>query len=68
MPIGLNSAPMVLYSRCWGIHHLFVDFAKEFDRVDHSLLVTKFLAKGVPHCLVKWLYSYLSNCRQSPFG
>jgi len=33
---------------------VFVDFAKAFDRVD--LLVTKFLAKGVPHCLVKWLH------------
>ena len=31
----------------------FVDFAKAFDRVDHNLLVTKFLAKDVPHCLVK---------------
>ena len=43
------------------IRAVFVDFAKAFDRVDHNLLVRKFLAKGVPHCLIKWLYSYLSN-------
>jgi len=29
----------------------FVDFAKACDRVDHNLLVTKFLAKGVSHCM-----------------
>jgi len=27
----------------------FIDFAKAFDRVDHNLLVTKFLAKGMPN-------------------
>ena len=46
------------------VRAVFVDFAKAFDRVDHNLLVTKFLAKGVPHCLVKWLHSYLTNRRQ----
>jgi len=40
---------------------LFVDFAKAFDRVDHNLLIRKFLAKGVPHFLIKWLHSFLSN-------
>jgi len=43
------------------IRALFVDFAKAFDRVDHNLLVRKLLAKGVPHCLIKWFHSYLSN-------
>ena len=32
--------------------------------MDHNLLVRKLLAKGVPHCLIKWLHSYLSNCLQ----
>ena len=43
------------------IRALFVDFAKAFDRVEHNLLVRKFLAKGVPHCLINWLHLYLSN-------
>jgi len=40
---------------------LFVDFVKALNRVDHNILVRMFLAKVVPHCLVKWLYSYLLN-------
>jgi len=47
------------------VRALFVDFSKAFDRVDHSVIVPKLIDRGVPHCLIRWLCSYLTHRRQS---
>jgi len=41
------------------VRALLVDFKKAFDLVNHYLLLQKLLNKYVPHCLIKWLFSYL---------
>ena len=45
------------------VRAVFVDFRKAFDHVDHNLLISKMMARNVPHCLVKWFHAYLS-CRK----
>ena len=40
-----------------------VDFAKAFDSVWHSALLSKLLSLGLLLCFVEWIRSYLSNCR-----
>jgi hypothetical protein len=46
------------------VRAVFVDFRKAFDHVDHNLLIHKLMSRDVPHCLIKWFYSYLSQPRQ----
>jgi hypothetical protein len=46
------------------VRALFVDFSKAFDRVDHTLLLNKLQSYGVPHVLLKWLFSFLKNREQ----
>jgi len=46
------------------IRALLVDFKKAFDLVNHSLLLWKLLNKNVPHCLIKWFFSYLDQRSQ----
>ena len=46
------------------VRALFVDFSKAFDRVDHNVIVSKLIDRGVPHCLIRWLRSYLDERRQ----
>ena len=46
------------------VRAVFVDYRKAFDHVDHNLLIQKLLLRGVPHCLIKWFVSYLSQRRQ----
>jgi hypothetical protein len=46
------------------VRAVFVDFEKAFDHVDHNLLINKLIIRGVPHCLVKWFFSFLSHRRQ----
>jgi hypothetical protein len=46
------------------VRALFVDFSKAFDRVDHTLLLTKLLAYGAPISLVKWVFSFLKDREQ----
>jgi len=41
------------------VRALFVDFSKAFDRVDHTLLLTKLRALGIPDSLVKWVFSFI---------
>ena len=48
-----------------GVRALFVDFKKAFDLVNHNLLLNKLLAKNVPHCLIKWLFSYFDKRSQN---
>ena len=40
-----------------------VDFAKAFDSVWHSVLLSKLLSLDLPLCFVKWIRSYLSDRR-----
>jgi len=42
-----------------------VDFSKAFDRVDHNVIVSKLIDRGVPHCLIRWLCSYLNERQQA---
>jgi len=46
------------------IRALLVDFKKAFDLVNHNLLLRKLLNKNVPHCLIKWFFSYLDQRSQ----
>ena len=41
---------------------LFIDYA--FDHVDHTILLNKLISLDVPHCLVKWMFSFLNGRRQ----
>jgi len=36
-----------------------IDFAKAFDRVDHSVLVVKLVALGLPDVIVRWTGAFL---------
>jgi len=47
------------YVRC-----LLVDFSKAFDVVDHSVLLSKLSGLNVPHCILNWLISFLTNCSE----
>jgi len=40
---------------------LFVDFRMAFDSVNHNLLLRKLYSRNVPHCLIRWFFSYLEN-------
>ena len=40
-----------------------VDFSKAFDSVWHSALLCKLLSVDLPLCFIKWIRSYLSDCR-----
>ena len=40
-----------------------VDFAKAFDSVRHSALLSKLLSLDLPLCFVEWIRSYLSDRR-----
>jgi len=43
------------------VRALFIDFAKAFDHVDHTIVVNKLHSLGVPNTLLRWLCSFLSN-------
>lgn len=43
---------------------LFLDFAKAFDKVDHTLLLHKLKAYGIEGNLLSWFSSFLSNRSQ----
>jgi len=43
---------------------LFINYTKAFDHVDHTILLNKLISLDVPHCLVKWMFSFLNGCRQ----
>ncbi|KXJ08826.1 putative RNA-directed DNA polymerase from transposon X-element [Exaiptasia diaphana] len=42
-------------------NHLFVDFRKAFDLVDHAILLTKLADMGVSRNFWRWTQSFLSN-------
>mgnify|MGYP001548856308 CR=1 FL=1 len=43
------------------VRTVFVDFRKAFDLVNHNILFTKLRQYDIPHFLLKWFSSYLSN-------
>jgi len=43
---------------------IFIDYAKAFDHVDHSILVRKLYNFNVPQFLIRWLCSFLNNRMQ----
>ena len=43
---------------------VFIDYAKAFDNVDHSIVIQKLLDLRVPKVLVRWLCSFLFERQQ----
>lgn len=43
---------------------IYIDFAKAFDKVDHSLLIQKLVQRSVPTPLVRWIASFLLQRQQ----
>lgn len=43
---------------------IYTDYCKAFDKVNHSILLSKLEAMGFPTYLVEWLQGYLSNSVQ----
>ena len=43
------------------IRAVFIDYAKAFDHVDHSIVIRKLIKLGVPNILVKWICSFLQD-------
>ena len=46
------------------VRTVFIDFAKAFDHVDHSILVGRLLAFGLHDVIIRWMYSFLMHRRQ----
>jgi len=46
------------------VRTVFIDFAKAFDHVDHSVLVVKLVALGLPDVIVRWTGAFLRERRQ----
>ncbi|XP_060857669.1 methyl farnesoate epoxidase-like [Metopolophium dirhodum] len=44
---------------------IYTDFEKAFDRVNHSLLITKLKAYGFYDPLLSWIHSFLTNRTQA---
>jgi len=43
------------------IRAVFIDYAKAFEHVDHSIVIRKLCKLGVPDILVRWICSFLQN-------
>ena len=43
---------------------LLIDYAKEFDHVDHLIVCRKLLSLGAPRQLVIWIHSFLKDRKQ----
>jgi len=46
------------------IRVVFVDYAKAFEHVDHSIVLRKMTDMGTPAFIVQWMHSFLSDRRQ----
>jgi len=48
---------------------IFIDFAKEFDHVDHNVLVAKLMEFDLPHTIIRWICSFLHHrCKRVKTG
>jgi len=43
---------------------LFIDYAKAFDHIDHTLVLRRMVEMGVPDFIIQWTFSFLSSRRQ----
>ena len=39
-------------------------YMKAFDQMDHILLLNKLISFGIPEFIVKWIFSFLYQCKQ----
>lgn len=46
------------------VRAVFIDYAKAFDHVDHTIIINKLHAFGISTILIRWMYSFLSNRQQ----
>lgn len=44
---------------------IYLDYAKAFDKVDHTLLIRKLALYGIHSKVIKWIESFLSNRKQA---
>ena len=44
-----------------GTDTIYLDFAKAFDKVDHSILMKKLKNVGIGGNLLRWIKAFLSN-------
>ncbi len=51
-------------NRRFAVDLIFLDFAKAFDKVSHSELLTKLIAYGFDEKIVAWINSFLKNRQQ----
>jgi hypothetical protein len=43
---------------------LFIDYSKAFDHVDHTVVLNKMMAMGIPKFMIKWMFSFLQQRQQ----
>ena len=67
---------LIDYYNCCPVYVCFLDLSKEFDRVDHSLLVTKLISINAPGIITRILQAWYAtqtfivqwgNCLSAPF-
>ena len=47
---------------------IYIDYAKAFDKVDHSILLQKLKQYGITHKYLTWIRSFLSNRFQTVYN
>ena len=56
-----------LDSSAGAVRLLSIDFAKAFDKLCHSSIISACVGLGIDHNLIKWLRSFLTNRQQRVF-
>jgi len=46
------------------VRAVFIDYAKAFDHVDHTIIIRKLSELGVPPVLIRWMASFLCDRQQ----
>jgi len=54
----------VMLEDCDYVRCLLIDFSKAFDVVDHAVLLSKLSLLDLPHCILNWLISFLTDRSQ----
>ena len=62
--VAMLHARQSTLDRGGAVRTLLVDFKKAFDSVNYNLLLQKLRDRNVPHCLIKWFFSYLQRRSQ----